>query len=75
MGGGGRRPSHAAWDKPRLIIFVIGGATYSEFRVGHEVSAGSSSTCETEWDVVVGGSHVLAPQQFLQDLGYQEDTR
>ena len=53
----------------------MGGATYSEFRVGHEVSAGSSSTCGTEWDVVVGGSHVLAPQQFLQDLGYQEETR
>ena len=33
-----------------------------ESRVAHEVAAAS------EWDVIVGGTHILTPRQFIEDL-------
>ena len=34
---------------PRLIVFIMGGATYSEFRVGYEISNEKKN-----WEVIVG---------------------
>ena len=34
---------------PRLMVFIMGGATYAEFRVGYEVSNEKKN-----WEVIVG---------------------
>merc|ERR1719210_661626 len=48
---------------PRLIVFIMGGATYSEFRVGYEVSNEKKN-----WEVIVGGSQILTPEGFLDNI-------
>jgi syntaxin-binding protein 1 len=48
---------------PRVIVFIMGGATFSEFRVGYEVTADKKN-----WEVLIGGSHLLTPENFLKDL-------
>ncbi|XP_015248792.1 PREDICTED: syntaxin-binding protein 3 [Cyprinodon variegatus] len=47
----------------RLIIFVIGGITYSEMRAAYEVTQAVKS-CE----VIVGSSHILTPINLLEDI-------
>ena len=61
-------PSRASSRKGsarRLIVFILGGITYSECRVAYEVAA-SYKTC----DVIVGGSKILTPkvQEFMPNL-------
>ena len=34
---------------PRLIVYIMGGATYSEFRVGYEISNDKKN-----WEVIIG---------------------
>ena len=46
---------------PRIMAFIMGGATYSEFRAGYEVSKAKNTT----WEIFVGGSHILTPDGFL----------
>lgn len=67
-----------------MIVFILGGATYSEARVGYEVSNDKSPS----WEVIVGTSSslirnlitniiitiggdtpVLTPEVFLQNVG------
>merc|ERR1719158_630410 len=48
---------------PRLIVFIMGGATYSEFRVGYEISNDKKN-----WEVIVGGSQILTPEGFLTNI-------
>merc|ERR1719336_3754647 len=48
---------------PRLIVFIMGGATYSEFRIGYEVSNEKKN-----WEVIVGGSQILTPEGFLKNI-------
>lgn len=55
----------------RVIVFILGGATYSEARVGYEVSNDKSPS----WEVIVGGdTPVLTPEGFLQNVGNLESV-
>ena len=71
-----------------MIVFILGGATYSEARVGYEVSNDKSPS----WEVIVGkrsmvvnisinlsipsggDTPVLTPEGFLQNVGNLESV-
>ena len=46
-----------------MIIFIVGGASFSEMRCAYEVTNERKN-----WEVVLGGSHLITPEQFLDDL-------
>lgn len=58
-----RTRSSAAGPKQRIIVFIAGGATYSESRACYEVSDSSSK------DVFLTTSHMLTPSLFLRQVG------
>ncbi|KAF4789613.1 syntaxin binding protein 3 [Turdus rufiventris] len=47
----------------RLIVFVIGGVTYSEMRSAYQVSE-TYKSCE----VVIGSTHILTPRRLLEEV-------
>ena len=58
-----RTRSAATGPKQRIIVFVAGGATYSESRACYEVSQASSK------DIFLTTSHMLSPNLFLRQVG------
>jgi len=48
---------------PRIIVFIVGGCSFSEMRAAYEVTNDRKN-----WEVVIGGSHLITPEQFLGDL-------
>ena len=49
-------------DAPRVIVFIAGGATYSEVRCAYEARE------ELELDVAVGATSLITPGDFLSEL-------
>lgn len=63
-----RRSMHDS--KQRVIVFIAGGATYSESRACYEISRTGGK------DVVLATSHMLTPALFLRQVGdLTEDKR
>ena len=54
---------------PRVIIFFLGGVTYSECRVGYEVAKDQNYP----WDILIGGTHIITPKRFLENLSSLEE--
>ncbi|QUC19353.1 uncharacterized protein UV8b_03594 [Ustilaginoidea virens] len=55
----GRRPPE---NRQRIIVFMAGGATYSESRACYEVSRDKGR------DVILATSHMLTPQLFVRQV-------
>ncbi|XP_039591450.1 syntaxin-binding protein 3 [Polypterus senegalus] len=47
----------------RLIVFVIGGISYSEMRCAYEVSQASKS-----FKIYIGSTHIITPKHILDDM-------
>ncbi|KAJ3013205.1 UNVERIFIED_CONTAM: vacuolar sorting protein VPS33/slp1 [Siphonaria sp. JEL0065] len=47
---------------PRVILFMLGGMTYSEMRSANEVMV------ENQREVLIGSTHVISPHSFLDTL-------
>lgn len=58
-----RTRSSAAEPRQRIIVFVAGGATYSESRACYEISELFSK------DIFLLTSHMLTPSLFLRQVG------
>lgn len=58
-----RTRSAATGPKQRIMVFVAGGATYSESRACYEVSQASLK------DIFLTTSHMLTPNLFLRQVG------
>ncbi|KAF5970933.1 syntaxin-like protein-binding protein sec1-like protein [Fusarium bulbicola] len=56
----GRRPPE---NRQRLIVFMAGGATYSESRSCYEVGEARSR------DIILVTSHMITPQLFIRQVG------
>lgn len=61
---GGRLGASVAREPPRqrVIVFVAGGLTYSEVRSAYQVSE------QLGKDVVIGSTHLITPESFIDDL-------
>eukprot|EP01103_Thecamoeba_quadrilineata_P010884 TRINITY_DN2471_c0_g1_i2.p1 TRINITY_DN2471_c0_g1~~TRINITY_DN2471_c0_g1_i2.p1 ORF type:complete len:442 (-),score=90.41 TRINITY_DN2471_c0_g1_i2:42-1367(-) len=57
LGGAEEKPS-----KGQIIVFVIGGITYSEIRSVYETMKA------TQYDIYLGSESIISPQEFLLNL-------
>ncbi|CAJ0935476.1 unnamed protein product, partial [Mesorhabditis belari] len=48
---------------PRVIVFIIGGLTYSEMRAAYEVTREKKP-----WEVIIGSDQIITPDRFLTNL-------
>jgi len=42
---------------------MVGGASFSEMRAAYEVTNDRKN-----WEIVMGGSHLITPEGFLEDI-------
>lgn len=47
---------------PRLILFIVGGVTYSELCVASKIEQAKQR------DITIGASDILTPTKFIQEL-------
>ncbi|KAJ2816682.1 syntaxin binding protein 1, partial [Coemansia furcata] len=59
---GQARNKQQAGARARVILFVIGGVTYSEVRAAEEISA------KYNREVIIGSTHMLEPSTYLKDV-------
>merc|ERR1719348_7265 len=50
-------------NQPRILVFIVGGACYSELRAAYEVTNEKKN-----WEIIMGGSHLLTPEGFLDNI-------
>lgn len=50
-------------NQPRILVFIVGGACYSELRAAYEVTNEKKN-----WEIIMGGSHLLTPEGFLENI-------
>ncbi|VVC39687.1 Sec1-like protein, partial [Cinara cedri] len=48
---------------PKLIVFIIGGMTYSEMKCAYEVTNSTKN-----WEVIIGSSCIITPKDFIENL-------
>src|SRR5579859_2798681 len=56
-------------QRQRIIVFIVGGATYSESRSCYEISK--------KWnrDVILGSTELITPQSFISELARARESR
>jgi len=48
---------------PRIICFIVGGISFSEVRAAYEITNERKN-----WEIIIGGSSIITPEGFLENL-------